>query len=82
MAPKPLITIPTLTEASDRINRLPEDIRFIREKEKLRQTQLARFLGVTPMAVYYWERGERIPEEPIILLGLTIWADKLRNSNR
>jgi len=80
MAYKRPVTIPTLDESMTRLLRLPEDIKFIREKEKLGQTQLARSLGVDRMAVYYWERGEHIPEDPLTLLSLTSWADKLRSS--
>lgn len=82
MAYKLPVVIPTLDESLTRLSQLPEDIRFIREKEGLGRTQLARSLGVTPMAVYYWEKGERIPEEPLILLSLTAWADRLRNKEK
>ena len=80
MSYKPPVAIPTLDESMTRLSRLPEDIKFIREKERLGRTQLARSLGVTPMAVFYWESGQRTPEEPLILLSLTSWADKLRSS--
>jgi DNA-binding transcriptional regulator YiaG len=78
MGKKPPVPIPTMDESLNRLTRLPEDIRLIRDREKLGTTQLARSLGVTPRAVYYWEKGERTPEEPLVLLSLTSWADRLR----
>jgi DNA-binding transcriptional regulator YiaG len=75
---KPAVPIPTMDESLTRLTRLPEDILYIREKEKLGRAQLARSLGVTPHAVYYWEKGERTPEEPLMLLSLISWADCLR----
>jgi len=74
------VDIPTLEESLNRLSHLPEDIKLIREREKLGQTQLARSLGVTPRAIIYWERGQRTPEEPLILLSLSLWAERLRSS--
>lgn len=78
MREQTMMTLPTLQEAQSQLLQLPEDIKFIRKKAGLKRIQLARLLGVTPAAVWYWEKGRRLPEEPLILLILTSWAKKLK----
>jgi len=41
-------------------------IRKYREKQGLRQLDLALLLGVSEMTISHWERGARIPSEGII----------------
>jgi DNA-binding transcriptional regulator YiaG len=72
--------MPTIAESTSRLLRLPDDIKLIREKENIGLTQLARSLGVSKVEVWHWQKGNRIPREPLILLGIMSWADKLRNS--
>jgi DNA-binding XRE family transcriptional regulator len=37
-------------------------VKEVRSKLHMDQTQLAQLLGVTPAAVYLWEKGDRQPE--------------------
>jgi DNA-binding transcriptional regulator YiaG len=69
-----------MDEALSRLTRLPDDLKFIREREGIGMTQLGHAFGVTRVAVWQWEKGKRTPEEPLILLGILTWADRLRNS--
>jgi DNA-binding transcriptional regulator YiaG len=69
-----------MDETLARLMRLPEDIKLIREKEGLKRTQLAHAFGVSRVAVWGWETGKRIPEEPLIVLGIMSWAERLRNT--
>ena len=39
----------------------PEAIRDVRQRLGLTQVQLAEWIGCTPIAVSYWERGTRTP---------------------
>jgi DNA-binding transcriptional regulator YiaG len=74
------VPIPTLDESIRRITHLPSDIRLIREREDLGLTQLARSLGVSKVSVWNWQEGKTLPEEPVVLIGLLTWADRLRGS--
>ena len=80
MALKAPVIVPTREKALERIIKLPEDIKFIRERNDLSYGQLAATLGVTKQAVFNWEKGLRSPEEPLIWLSFIMWADSLRNS--
>jgi len=73
------IKVPTLDKSLSRILGLPGDIKFIRESERLSIGQLAHALGVSKTEVWHWERGNRIPKEPLIWLSLMEWANNLRN---
>ena len=46
----------------------PAQIREIRLRNKLSQNDLSRFLGVSVKAVEYWEKGDRVPSEPVCRL--------------
>ena len=72
------VKVPTLDRSLSRVLGLPEDIKFIREKEGLSIGQLARILGVSKTEVWHWEKGNRMPKEPLIWLGLMDWAEELR----
>jgi len=37
----------------------PEDVKAVREKLRISQSTLAKFLGVTTQTVSYWEQGRR-----------------------
>jgi DNA-binding transcriptional regulator YiaG len=74
------VLVPTLQVSLERLSRLPEDIKFIREKEGLGLTQMAHTFGVTKQGLWNWETGKRLPEEPLILLSIMKWADTLRDS--
>lgn len=76
------VPIPTLKEAVSRLSQLPEDIRLIQEREGIGLTQLARSLRVSKGAVWHWRKGDRTPREPLILLALLTWADKLRDGSK
>lgn len=47
---------------------LPEDIKALREREKVSQAVLARHLNVTVGLISQWERGERQPSGPALTL--------------
>lgn len=53
----------------------PEDIRALREREKVSQAVLARHLNVTTGLVSQWERGEKKPAGPSLKL-LSLVRDK------
>jgi DNA-binding transcriptional regulator YiaG len=72
------VRIPTLQESAERLNRLPDDIRLIREQEGLGLTQLARTYCVPKSCLHSWETGKSTPREPLTILSLMSWADKLR----
>lgn len=74
------VIIPTLQESLTRLNQLPDDIKLIREKEGLGLIQLARTLGVSKSCVFDWEKGESVPREPLTVMSLMAWADRLRDS--
>jgi DNA-binding transcriptional regulator YiaG len=74
------VRVPTLDRSLSRILGLPEDIKFIREKKGLSIGQLALILGVSKTEVWHWEKGNRMPKEPLIWLSLIDWAADLRNS--
>lgn len=74
------VTIPTLDESLAKLNKLPEDIKLIREKEGINHSQLARCVGISRTEIWHWEKGTRVPREPLVLLGLMSWAERLRNS--
>ena len=75
-----VVKVPTLDRSLSRILGLPEDIKFIREKEGLSIGQLALILGVSKTEVWHWEKGNRMPKEPLIWLSLMDWATDLRHS--
>ena len=79
MATQLPVKVPTLQESLSRVIRLPEDIKLIREKEGLGLTQMARSLGVTKECLWYWQTGKHVPREPLIVLILITWGEKLRN---
>lgn len=79
MAYQEVVKIPTIEESLSRLLQLPEDIKLIREKEKLGLTQFARTFGVNKSTAWRWQTGKRTPEEPLVLFGITSWADRLRN---
>jgi DNA-binding transcriptional regulator YiaG len=72
--------IPTLDDSLSRVKRLAEDIKLIREKEGIKRSQLARALGVSRVEVWHWEKGNRMPRDPLITICLLSWGDKLRNA--
>jgi DNA-binding transcriptional regulator YiaG len=72
------VSIPTLKASLDRLSKLPEDIKLIREKEGLGLTQLARTCCVPKSCLHSWEKGESTPREPLTILSLMAWADKIR----
>jgi DNA-binding transcriptional regulator YiaG len=72
------VRIPTLQESADRLNKLPDDIRLIREKEGLGLTQLARTCCVSKRSMWLWERGDCLPREPLTAVSLMAWADRIR----
>jgi DNA-binding transcriptional regulator YiaG len=74
------IVIPTLAESLKRLRQLPEDIKLIREREGLGLTQMARTMGVSKPCMWYWETGKRTPREPLVILSVMAWADRLRKS--
>ena len=73
------VAIPTLEESLQRLRQLPEDIKLIREREGLGLTQFARTLGVCKSCMWYWEKGIHTPREPLVIMSLLSWADRLRN---
>lgn len=73
------VPIPVLEEAASRLRQLPEDIKLIQEKEGLGLTQLARTFDVCKSCMWYWRKGEHTPREPLAIMCLILWADKLRN---
>lgn len=75
---KPPVRIPTLQESLDRLNKLPDDIKLIREKEGLGLNQLARTCSVPKSCLWSWENGESLPREPLTVMSLMAWADRLR----
>jgi DNA-binding transcriptional regulator YiaG len=60
------------------LNKLPDDIRLIREKEGLGLTQLARTCCVPKSCMHSWGKGESTPREPLTILSLMAWADEIR----
>lgn len=46
----------------------PEEIRAIREGLGMTQAALAEAMGVQPLAISRWERGERQPDGPAVVL--------------
>jgi putative transcriptional regulator len=47
---------------------LPREIQALREREKVSQAVLARYLNVTTGLISQWERGERRPSGPALTL--------------
>jgi DNA-binding transcriptional regulator YiaG len=76
---KPAVKIPTLRESLNRLNKLPDDIKLIQEKEGLGLVQLARTFGVVKSCIFRWRRGDSTPREPLTALSIMTWADKLRS---
>jgi DNA-binding transcriptional regulator YiaG len=79
---KPGVKIPTLRESLDRLNKLPDDIKLIQEKEGLGLIQLARTFGVCKSCAFRWRRGDSIPREPLTALCIMSWGDKLRKAEQ
>ena len=75
---KDLVAIPTLQEASQRINRFPESLKLVREFHDLGVTQLAESLGITRYQYYRYLNGESYPHHPVIMECVILWADKIR----
>ena len=48
----------------------PEEIKAIRERERVSQTAFANYLNVTSSLVSKWERGEKRPSASLKLLSL------------
>ena len=72
--------VPTLQESLAQLRGFPDDIRLIRQRTGLGLSGLGRSLGVSKVAVWRWQKGERVPREPLIMLSLLAWAKRLRNS--
>lgn len=73
------VTIPTLHDSLNRLMELPDDIKMIRDREKIGLTALAHALGVSKVQLWHWEKGHNTPREPLILISLIAWADSLKN---
>lgn len=41
----------------------PQEVRDLRSRLDLNQKELAQIVGVTPMAISHWERGNRVPDQ-------------------
>lgn len=50
----------------------PEEIRAIREKERVSQSVFSRYLNVTAGLISQWERGEKKPSGPALKLLLIV----------
>ncbi|MBA7603996.1 hypothetical protein ES703_11114 [subsurface metagenome] len=74
------VTIPTLHNSLSRLMELPDDIKLIRNREKIGLTALAHALSVSKVQLWHWQKGHNYPREPLILLSLISWADSLKNS--
>ncbi|HBY98923.1 MAG TPA: transcriptional regulator [Chloroflexi bacterium] len=46
----------------------PLDVKAIRERQRLSQTQFARLLGISVRTLQNWEQGRRVPEGPARVL--------------
>jgi len=55
----------------------PEEIRAIREKERVSQSVFSHYLNVTAGLISQWERGERKPSGPALKLLLIVAAKGL-----
>jgi DNA-binding transcriptional regulator YiaG len=80
MRNKQKIIVPTTGEALNRAMRLPDDIRLITEKNKMSKCCLARSLGVHRNRLDDWAKGIVYPDNPIIFMSISLWADRLRKS--
>lgn len=76
--PKMPVVIPTLRESLDQLVQLPEDIRLIRKEENLGFKQLAQSFGVSKVSLYYWQLGIKMPREPLIVLCIIAWAERIK----
>jgi DNA-binding transcriptional regulator YiaG len=47
---------------------IPQQIRALRLSRRMTQEEFGRALGVSTRAVIKWERGERVPGGPAVLL--------------
>ena len=74
------VTIPTLHHSLKRLMDLPDDIKLIRDREKIGLTALAHALGVSKVQLWHWQKGHNTPREPLILISLIAWADSLKNN--
>ena len=48
-------------------------LKFVREKKKIKQTTIAKKLGMSSMLLSYWESGKRTPD----IMQLEDWANTL-----
>lgn len=51
----------------EKIDILPERLRFFRLQNKMSRNEVCARLGVTPSAVSYWESGRRLPSADVLL---------------
>jgi DNA-binding transcriptional regulator YiaG len=77
MRKKRIAKIPTLNESLQTTLGISNDIKIILERENLTRIGLAKSLGVNRRVLYRWEKGICTPEEPLIVLTITSWADWL-----
>lgn len=74
------VVIPTLHDSLNRLMSLPDDIKLIRDREKIGLTALAHALSVSKVQLWHWQKGHNTPREPLILISLIAWADSLKNN--
>jgi DNA-binding XRE family transcriptional regulator len=59
----------------------PDDIRGVRERLRLTQTQFAQLLGVHPLTISKWERGVLVPSDHQVALMNSFGAAAERRAN-
>jgi len=79
-APRPGLVLPTITEAIAELERVPEDLRCLREAG-ITQAQLARGLGVGQSTVCMWAKGQRVPSA-LMLRAIQLAAERLRRGDK
>lgn len=51
----------------ENIGKLPERLRYFREKNKMTRNDVCAALNITPSAISYWESGKRVPDADKLL---------------
>lgn len=75
-----LLVDPPIKEAAEAVLSFPGDMKLIRSKLGINQSELGRKLGVHKVLICCWEKGKYAPKDPLILFMVNKWAEQLRNS--
>jgi hypothetical protein len=73
-----MVLVPTLVAGMKDLNGFQEDLKTILNTEQISVSTLARSVAVDRTTVSRWLWGHHLPQEPLTLISLKLWAKRIR----